>query len=141
MVDGLKKVKSLTILDLIIFTILDASQTQVGLGICETLLNVRIEVDGERVAAGLKTIAVRLQYVDRLEVDFFVLEDHHVADIAVSHCADSVVEKLKKVKENELSMMGFEPTLTDPAGYPVLTAALHTQKLVPPRGFEPLFSP
>jgi hypothetical protein len=53
----------------------------------------------------------------------------------------SMVEELKKVKENELSMMGFEPTLTDPAGYPVLTAALHTQKLVPPRGIEPRLHP
>ena len=122
-------------------TVLDASQTQVGLGICETLLNVRIEVDGERVAAGLKTIAVRLQDVDRLEVDFFVLKDHHIADIAVFHRDISMVEELKKVKENELSMMGFEPTLTDPAGYPVLTAALHTQKLVPLRGIEPRFHP
>lgn len=141
MVKELKKVKPLTILDLIIFTILDTSQTQVGLGIRKTLLKVRIEVDGERKTAGLKTVAIGRQNLDRLVEDVAALEDHHFFNIAVFHCADSVVEKLKKVKENELSMMGFEPTLTDPAGYPVLTAALHTQKLVPPRGIEPRLHP
>jgi hypothetical protein len=101
-------------------TVLDASQTQVGLGICETLLNVGVEVDSERKSAGLKTVAVRLQDVDRLEVDFFVLKDHHIADIAVFHRDISMVKELKKVKENELSTVRFELTRGRYMAFPVL---------------------
>jgi len=97
----LKKVKLLAILDLVIFTVLDARQPKFNLGVGKAVVAVGIEVEGEGVATHLETVAAVRQNLERLVEDTVVLEDHHVADVAVFHCAASVGPELKKVKPQE----------------------------------------
>jgi hypothetical protein len=99
MVEKLKKVKLLAIDYLVVLTFLDASDSQISLGIWKTVVLVPgVEVEGEQIAAVLETIAVFSQHLHRLVENFFVLEDHHIADVAVFHCAASLGKDLKEVK-------------------------------------------
>jgi len=84
LMDKIKKVKLSAVDHLEIHTFLNASEGKVSHRVGEAVVAViDVEVQRERIAAGLKAIAVVREELDRLVVDLVGGEHNHVADVSV----------------------------------------------------------